>query len=1307
MSGLTHVLVGEPAHSSAGLLRLQQKLNAAGVGETLLASHWWYLLSTSAPLPSVQVALLHELLEARAATSADDVRRLWVAPRQGTLSPWASKAMDILTIAGLTTVTRIERVLGYQFSAAVPALAAAQAAVICDRMTQQLILQRTALAGQFVEAPARSLITVALGGDALTALAALRHANSTLGLALSDDELQYLTKAYQSLGRDPTDAELMMFAQANSEHCRHKIFNAEWTLDGAAQPASLFGMIRNTHALHPDGVLSAYKDNAAVITGPTATRIFPAADGHYREVCEPAHILAKVETHNHPTAISPYAGAATGAGGEIRDEGATGRGGKPKAGVVGFAVSDLRLTDALELWEPSASAWIGKPDRIASAFDIMIEAPLGSAAFNNEFGRPCIGGYFRTLEIETPSPAGSPATQRQARGFHKPIMIAGGLGAVRDGHVEKLAVPPGSIIVVLGGPAFLIGLGGGAASSVTSGASSEALDFASVQRDNAEMERRCQEVIDRCWGLGVDNPILSIHDVGAGGLSNAIPELVNDAGRGTTLDLLKIPSADRALSPMELWCNEAQERYVLAIAPVRLAEFSAMCTRERAPWVALGVATVATQLTLAAPTGQAAVDLPLPVLLGKMPAKQLVAHSLPAAIVADTNTITDSVAAALHRVLGLPCVADKSFLITIGDRTVGGLTARDQFIGPYQVPVADYGMTLTGFYEPCGEALAMGERPAVALLSAAASARLCIAEVITNLMGAPIAAITDIKMSCNWMAAPSEAGEGVALYRAVHAVGMELAPALGIVIPVGKDSMSMKTSWSHNGASHAVVAPMSLVATGFAAVTDVRRAITPELRGDGRWFVIDLGRGQARLGGSALYQVYQQLGTVPPDLDDPALLRGMFAAVRELTNAGAITAYHDRSDGGTVVTLLEMSFASNVGFDVDLTALGTTALGALFAEELGAVIEVAPGCEAAVRASFARHGLADCLVDVGAAVPGDTIVVRHAGHIVLDVARSAMHQRWSALSHQMARRRDNPAAVDQEYASRNGAAQARSALLTFDYSIDVAAPFIGGAKPRVAILREQGVNGHFEMAAAFMRAGFDAVDVHMTDLLEGRRQLSDFRGAVACGGFSFGDVLGAGRGWAASFRHNHGLRDQFAQFVNRADTFLLGVCNGCQMLTQLRDLIPGAQAWPHMVRNESEQFEARLSLLRIEPSPSIFFKDMAGSWLPIAVSHGEGRAQFVTVDGAQQLQNAGGVSGVYVDGTGAVTQRYPENPNGSPDGIAAVTSIDGRFTAMMPHPERVQIAATMSWAPTAWCHADAPWHSPWMRMFQNARAWVG
>ena len=974
--------------------------------------------------------------------------------------------------------------------------------------------------------------------------------------------------------------------------------------------------------------------------------------------------------------------------------------------MVGFAVSDLRLTDALELWEPSASAWIGKPDRIASAFDIMIEAPLGSAAFNNEFGRPCIAGYFRTFELEM-AQMPAPGTDRQARGFHKPIMIAGGMGAVRDGHVEKLDIPPGSIIVVLGGPAFLIGLGGGAASSVTSGASSEALDFASVQRDNAEMERRCQEVIDRCWGLGVDNPILSIHDVGAGGLSNAIPELVNDAGRGTTLDLLKIPSADRALSPMELWCNEAQERYVLAIAPARLPEFSAMCSRERAPWVALGVATAATHLTLAAPTGQAAVDMPLPVLLGKMPAKQLVAHSLPEAIVADTNTITDTVAAALHRVLGLPCVADKSFLITIGDRTVGGLTARDQFIGPYQVPVADYGMTLTGFYEPCGEALAMGERPAVALLSAAVSARLCIAEVITNLMGAPIAAITDIKMSCNWMAAPSEAGEGVALYRAVHAVGMELAPALGIAIPVGKDSMSMKTSWSHNGASHAVVAPMSLVATGFAAVTDVRRAITPEVRGDGRCVVIDLGRGQARLGGSALYQVYQQLGTVPPDLDDPALLRGMFAAVRELTNAGAITAYHDRSDGGIIVTLLEMAFASNVGFDVDLSTLGTTALGALFAEELGAVIEVAPGCEAAVRASFARHGLADCLVDVGTAVPGDTIVVRHAGHIVLDVARSAMHQRWSALSHQMARRRDNPAAVDQEYASRNGAAQARSALLTFDYSIDVAAPFIGGAKPRVAILREQGVNGHFEMAAAFMRAGFDAVDVHMTDLLEGRRQLSDFRGAVACGGFSFGDVLGAGRGWAASFRHNHGLRDQFAQFVNRADTFLLGVCNGCQMLTQLSDLIPGAHAWPHMVRNESEQFEARLSLLRIEPSPSIFFKDMAGSWLPIAVSHGEGRARFASVDGAEQLQNAGGVSGVYVDGTGAVTQRYPENPNGSPDGIAAVTSIDGRFTAMMPHPERVQIASTMSWAPTAWHHADAPWHSPWMRMFQNARAWVG
>jgi phosphoribosylformylglycinamidine synthase len=1119
-------------------------------------------------------------------------------------------------------------------------------------------------------------------------------------LALTEDEVVYLADAYRSLQRDPTDAELMMFAQANSEHCRHKIFNARWTIDGAAQPASLFGMIRNTHALHPGGVLSAYKDNAAVIAGSTATRVFPDATGHYRAVAEPAHILAKVETHNHPTAISPFAGAATGAGGEIRDEGATGRGGKPKAGVVGFAVSDLRLPEAMEPWEPAADAWIGKPDRIASPLDIMLEAPLGSAAFNNEFGRPCIGGYFRTLELATVAHDGS----KLARGFHKPIMIAGGIGAVRDGHVEKLGIPPGSAIVVLGGPAFLIGLGGGAASSVTSGASTEALDFASVQRDNAEMERRCQEVIDRCWGLGNDNPILSIHDVGAGGLSNAIPELVNDAGRGATLDLRKIPSADAGLSPMELWCNEAQERYVLAIAPERLAQFGAMCERERAPWVALGVATAATQLTLAPHDGPAAVDLPLPVLLGKMPAKQIAAQSVAPA--SQTLAITDDVATALHRVLGLPCVADKTFLITIGDRTVGGLTARDQFVGPFQVPVADYGMTLGGFFEPGGEALAMGERPTVALLDAAASARLCIAEAITNLMGAPIAALSDIKMSCNWMAAPNEAGEGAALYRAVHAVGMELAPALGIAIPVGKDSMSMKTAWQRDGA-RAVIAPMSLVATGFAPVTDVRRGLTPELRGDGRLFVVDLGRGQARLGGSALAQVYQQLGTVPPDLDDAALLRGMFAAVRALCDAGSITAYHDRSDGGTLVTLLEMAFASNRGLSVDLSGIGATALAACFAEEVGAVIEVAPGHEVAVRDAFAKHGIANCLFEIGHSVDGDAITINHAGQPVLATTRGPLHQRWSALSYAMAKRRDDATTIDQEYAQRNAPTSQRTTHLTFDHAVDIAAPLIGGAKPRVAILREQGVNGHFEMAAAFLRAGFDAVDVHMTDLLDGRRRLSEFRGMVACGGFSFGDVLGAGRGWAASFRHNAALRDQFASFVRRPDTFILGVCNGCQMVTQLADMIPGAEGWPQMVRNQSEQFEARLSLLRIEPSPSIFFRDMADSWLPIAVSHGEGRAQFAAADGADALHAAGGVSGVYVDGTGAPTQRYPENPNGSPRAIAAVTSRDGRFTAMMPHPERVQLSATMSWAPAAWRSMTAPWHSPWMRMFQNARVWVG
>jgi phosphoribosylformylglycinamidine synthase len=1291
------MLRGGAAHSASKLQRLCKLMDLDIVSAT-----WWYVATTSESLSQQHLERLQELVEAKVKDPSSVDCHIVVGPRHGTLSPWASKAGDIFAIAGLSTVLRVERLMAYDVGTTTAATSimqdTARLALLHDRMTQSIAPNIDSFM-TVSDSAARPLSTVFLGRDAGSAL---RQANATLGLALADDEIDYLAQAYRDLDRDPTDAELMMFAQANSEHCRHKIFNARWTVDGTAHDMSLFDMIRYTHAQHPDGVLSAYKDNAAVIRGSVATRIFADRSGHYEAATEAVHILGKVETHNHPTAISPFAGAATGAGGEIRDEGATGRGGKPKAGVVGFTVSDLRLPESMQPWEPSAETWIGKPDRIASALDIMLEAPLGSAAYNNEFGRPCIGGYFRTFEHPT-------ADAQVARGYHKPIMIAGGIGSVRDGHVEKLPIDHGAVVVVLGGPAFLIGLGGGAASSVTSGASSELLDFASVQRDNAEMERRCQEVIDRCWALGDNNPIVSVHDVGAGGLSNAIPELVNDARRGATLDVTKIPSADASMSPMELWCNEAQERYVLAIAPSSIDLFASLCARERAPWAALGVATTERQLTLSASQQSAAVDLPLPVLLGKMPAKKLsdvtvVGTEIPL-------RVTDSVEQALHRVLALPCVADKTFLITIGDRTVGGLTVRDQFVGPFQVPVADYGMTLAGFDGPSGEAIAMGERPAIALLSAAASARMTVAEVVTNLMAAPIASLSDIKLSCNWMAAPSEAGEGAALYAAVRAVGLELAPALGIAIPVGKDSMSMKTSWSSDGVSRSVIGPMSLVATGFAPVTDVRRAVTPLLQGDGSLFAIDLGRGQCRLGGSALAQVYRQLGSACPDLDDPLLLRGMFAAVRRSIDAGDITAYHDRSDGGIAVTLLEMAFASNRGVVVDVTALHSDAMSALFAEELGAVIEVAPGRNAAVVAAFAAHGVAECLVALGTSHADDRVVFRHFGGNVVDATRSSLHQRWSELSHRMARRRDRSDVIDESYQQPNSPLSQRSARLTFDYTVDIAAALIGGAKPKVAVLREQGVNGQVEMAAAFMRAGFDAVDVHMTDLLAGRHALTDFKGVVACGGFSFGDVLGAGRGWAASFVHHDGMREQLALFVRKSNTFMLGVCNGCQMLTQLADQIPGASAWPRMARNASEQFEARLSLLRIEESPSIFFTGMAGSWLPIAVSHGEGRATFATSasqeHGIDGLRRLAGVAAVYVDHHGHPTQRYPENPNGSPGGLAAVTSVDGRFTAMMPHPERVHLAATLSWAPPQWQSSDAPWHSPWLRMFQNARAWLG
>jgi phosphoribosylformylglycinamidine synthase len=1212
-------------------------------------------------------------------------------PRLGTVSPWSSKATDIAHICGLAGVRRIERGLRWTVHGDLaPSAGPALAAALHDRMTETVMWDEGDLGALFAHQAPRPLAIVALGADARAALA---RASTELGLALAPDEIDYLAERYRALGRDPTDVELMMFAQANSEHCRHKIFNAEWWVDGARQDRSLFQMIKRSTEASPGGVLSAYKDNAAVFegtSGPGASRFFPDADGVYRAHEEPVHILAKVETHNHPTAISPYPGAATGAGGEIRDEGATGRGAKPKAGLTGFTVSNLRLPGAVEPWEGLEA----RPAHIASALDIMIEGPVGGAAFNNEFGRPGILGYFRTFELEV---AG------EVRGFHKPVMLAGGLGNIRLGHVAKAGIPAGAPLIVLGGPSLLIGLGGGAASSVGQGDMRAELDFASVQRDNAEMQRRCQEVIDRCWALGDANPILSIHDVGAGGLSNALPELVHDAGRGAALDLRKIPSGEPGMSPRELWCNEAQERYVLALEPARLEAFGALCARERAPWAVLGHATDDGRLAVADPLlGAPPVELPLDVILGKPPrmVRRAETAAPPAAPLALGGA---TVAEALHRVLGLPTVADKTFLVTIGDRTVGGLIARDSMVGPFQVPVADHAITLAGFETTAGEAMAIGERPAVALLDAAASARLAVAEALTNLAAAPIGALGRVKLSCNWMAAAGHPGEDARLYAAVRAVGMELAPALGIAIPVGKDSMSMRTAWvDAHGQRRAVVSPLTLVVSAFAPVTDARKAVTPVAPAGAELLLVDLGRGKHRLGGSALAQVYGQLGTTPPDLDDPALLRTFWAAVQELVGAGLVAAYHDRSDGGLAATLAELAFAGGVGVEVDLAPLGDDAMAALFSEELGAVLAVTRASADAVQQVLGRHHLGAHTHVLGRTVAADRVQIRRGGERLVDTTRTALRGRWSATTHAIQTLRDDPASVAEEHAARlDPARPGLAAVVPFDPADDIAAPLVAtGARPRVAILRDQGVNGQIEMAAAFTRAGFDAVDVHTTDLIDGRDDLAAYRGVVACGGFSFGDVLGAGLGWAKSILYNPRARAALERFFARADTFALGVCNGCQMMAGLRELIPGAQRWPRFVRNRSEQFEGRVALAELAPSPSILFAGMAGARLPIAVAHGEGRVE--PDDAAHLAALAPLVAARWVDATGRVAATYPDNPNGSPDGICALTTPDGRATIIMPHPERVFRTVQLSWHPPDW-----PEDSPWMRMFRNARVWVG
>jgi phosphoribosylformylglycinamidine synthase len=1225
----------------------------------------------------------------------------WVVPRLGTISPWSTKATEIARHAGLSRVQRMERGVRWDFAGSITDEAALRAG-IHDRMTESVLGGEQELAQLFERGAPAPLASVPVSAEGREALA---RANRELGLALSDDEIDYLVEAFRGLGRDPHDVELMMFAQANSEHCRHKIFNAEMVIDGEPQSDSLFRMIRRSTEASPDGVLSAYEDNAAVFEGTVAGRFFPdPRTGVYAAHREPIHVLCKVETHNHPTAISPFPGASTGSGGEIRDEGATGRGAKPKAGLVGFSVSNLRLPDAVQPWEVED---VGRPSRIASPLSIMLEGPLGGAAFNNEFGRPAVHGYFRTFELSVPAPDGA----REVRGYHKPIMIAGGLGNVRAEHVQKGEIPPGAALVVLGGPAMRIGLGGGAASSVAAGTSSAELDFASVQRDNPEMERRCQEVIDRCWALGDDNPIVSVHDVGAGGLSNALPELVYDSGRGARFELRAVPSDEPGMSPLEIWCNEAQERYVLAIAREQLPVFEALCQRERAVYAVLGEATDDGRLVVTdRHFGDTPIDVPLEVILGKPPRmrRESTRATMPGEAFDPAGL---DLASALDRVLRLPTVADKTFLVTIGDRTVGGLVARDSMVGPWQVPVADCAVTTASYDTDAGEAMAMGERTPVACLDAAASARLAVAEAITNLAAAPIAELSDVRLSANWMAAAGHEGEDARLYDAVRAVGAELCPALGIAIPVGKDSMSMRTSWDDGGQKKSVLAPVSLIVSAFAPVTDVRRALTPQLsrEADTELLLIDLGRGQHRLGASALAYVHGTIGQRPPDLDDPALVKGFFATIQELNREHRILAYHDRSDGGLIVTLVEMAFASGCGLEVNLDGIDGEPNAILFSEELGAVVQVRASDLPEVRAAFARVGLGPHVHGLGRPTEGEVIRVACGGRTLLDAPRTAVRGVWSETTWRMQRLRDDPRCADEEHTLRQDARDpGLPASPTFDPAEDVAAPFVanafmaGGARPRVAILREQGVNGQLEMAAAFDRAGFECVDVHMSDVLSGCVDLDRFHGLAACGGFSYGDVLGAGEGWAKTILFHDGARRAFERFFARPDTFALGVCNGCQMMSNLRELVPGARHWPRFVQNRVERYEARLVAVRVEDSPSVLFRGMAGSILPIVVSHGEGRVECAGEAALDALDASGLVAARFVDHRGEVTTTYPRNPNGSPRGVTAVTSEDGRATILMPHPERVFRTVQLSWHPPGWGE-----DSPWMRLFRNARAFVG
>ncbi|RRZ90946.1 phosphoribosylformylglycinamidine synthase [Erwinia sp. 198] len=1295
---MMEILRGSPALSAFRINKLLARFQDAHLPVSDIYAEYVHFADVSTPLDEAEKARLQRLLKygPSLAEHTPEGRLLLVTPRPGTISPWSSKATDIAHNCDLPQVTRLERGLAFYIKA--PQLTEAQwaqlGALLHDRMMEVVLSDLSQAERLFAHHEPAPLTSVDVLGEGRTAL---EQANRRLGLALAEDEIDYLQQAFEKLGRNPNDIELYMFAQANSEHCRHKIFNADWIINGEQQPKSLFKMIKNTFEKTPDHVLSAYKDNAAVMEGSQVGRFYADAESRYDFHQEEAHILMKVETHNHPTAISPWPGAATGSGGEIRDEGATGRGAKPKAGLVGFSVSNLRIPGFEQPWEED----FGKPDRIVTALDIMTEGPLGGAAFNNEFGRPALTGYFRTYEEEVNSHNGV-----ELRGYHKPIMLAGGIGNIRADHVQKGEITVGAKLIVLGGPAMNIGLGGGAASSMASGQSDADLDFASVQRDNPEMERRCQEVIDRCWQLGEENPILFIHDVGAGGLSNAMPELVSDGERGGRFNLRDILSDEPGMSPLEVWCNESQERYVLAVSPDKLAQFAALCQRERAPYAVIGEATEEMHLSLSdSHFDNKPIDMPLDVLLGKTPKMTREAVTLKAKgepLAREAITIADAV----KRVLHLPSVAEKTFLITIGDRTVTGMVARDQMVGPWQIPVANCAVTTASFDSYYGEAMALGERAPVALLDFAASGRLAVGEALTNIAATQIGSLKRIKLSANWMAAAGHPGEDAGLYEAVKAVGEELCPALGITIPVGKDSMSMKTRWQQGTEQREMTSPLSLVITAFARVEDVRRTVTPQLQTanpDNALLLIDLGQGVNALGATALSQVYRQLGDKPADVRDVQRLAGFFTAVQTLVAEEKLLAYHDRSDGGLLVTLAEMAFAGHCGIEADIAALGSDALAALFNEELGAVIQIAAADREYVEQVFAAQGLADCVHMLGRALPGDRFVISSGHSAVYSESRSTLRTWWAETTWQMQRLRDNPACADQEHEAKKNADPGLNVKLTFRPEEDIAAPYIAtGARPKVAVLREQGVNSHVEMAAAFHRAGFDAVDVHMSDLLAGRRDLADFQTLVACGGFSYGDVLGAGEGWAKSILFNNRVRDEFETFFHRPQTLALGVCNGCQMMSNLRELIPGSEAWPRFVRNQSERFEARFSLVEVAASPSLLLAGMAGSQMPIAVSHGEGFVEVRDEAHLATLEHKGLVALRFVDNFGKVTEQYPANPNGSPNGITAVTNESGRVTIMMPHPERVFRTVSNSWHPAEWGE-----DSPWMRIFRNARKQLG